>query len=210
MGVLTMRNMMEVSTMMNKMKVLTTLLMVSGTAPRIIFQQQPDERDNLNGIIPRGLPSNQSMYCPDDLNRCDEPYHYPEHDILKAVAKQKKAVKIMFDKENVAAPENKTNEIGLRMFESEFENICDVDTTYIKPRAAKNKAGKFCHHPVPPGVPGPQAGRPQCHRGGVGGGHLLFPLLLYLPYQHRVGALAVTTFLTRYIVTIGCDNRFLQ
>merc|ERR1719342_1997741 len=139
-----MRNMMEVLTMMNKMKVLTTLLMViSNTAPRIIFQQQPDERDNLNGIIPRGLLSNQSMYCPDDLNWCDEPYHYPEHDILKAVAKQKKAVKIMFDKENDAVPENKTIEIGLRMFESEFENICDVDTTYIKPRAAKNKEGKF-------------------------------------------------------------------
>merc|ERR1719315_405291 len=130
-------NNMKVSTMMNMM------LMVSSAAARIIFQQQPDQGDNLNGIFPRGLPSNQSMYCPDDLDWCDEPYHYPEHDILKAVTKQKKAVKIMFDKDDVPSPENKTNEIGLRMFESEFENICDVDTTYIKPRAAKNKEGKF-------------------------------------------------------------------
>jgi len=117
--------------------------MVNSAAPRIIFQQEPDQGDNLNSIIPRGLPSNQSTLCPDDLDWCDEPYHYPEHDILKAVAKQNKAVKIMFDQDDVPVPENKTIEIGLRMFESEFENICDVDTTYIKPRAAKNKEGKF-------------------------------------------------------------------
>merc|ERR1712165_219261 len=192
-------NNMKVSTMMN------TMLMVSSVAPRIIFQQQPDQGDNLNGIFPRDLLSNQSTYCPDDLDWCDEPYHYPEHDILKVVTKQKKAVKIMFDKDDVPSPENKTNEIGLRMFESEFENICDVDTTYIKPRAAKNKEGKFmfivnhpegadeyiqlCHHAVPPGVLGPQVGGPQCHWGGVGCRHLLLSFLLFLPYQYRAVAL---------------------
>merc|ERR1719431_622560 len=146
MKVSTMMNNMKVSTMMNNMKVSTmmnTMLMVSSVAPRIIFQQQPDQGDNLNGIFPRDLLSNQSTYCPDDLDWCDEPYHYPEHDILKAVAKQNKAVKIMFDQDDVPVPENKTTEVRLRMFESEFENICDVDTTYIKPRAAKNKEGKF-------------------------------------------------------------------
>merc|ERR1711887_84055 len=131
-------NNMKVSTMMN------TMLMVSSVAPRIIFQQQPDQGDNLNGIFPRDLLSNQPTYCPDDLDWCDKPYHYPEHDILKAVTKQKKAVKIMFDKDDVPVPENKTNEIGLRMFESEFENICDVDTTYIKPRATCISAGEEC------------------------------------------------------------------
>merc|ERR1719431_1142234 len=96
MKVSTMMNNMKVSTMMNNMKVSTMMnmmLMVSSAAARIIFQQQPDQGDNLNGIFPRGLPSNQSMYCPDDLDWCDEPYHYPEHDILKAVTNQKKAVK---------------------------------------------------------------------------------------------------------------------
>merc|ERR1711887_136790 len=131
-------NNMKVSTMMN------TMLMVSSAAPRIIFQQQPDQEDNLNSIFPRGLPSNQSTFCPDDLDWCDEPYHYPEHDILKAVAKQNKAVKIMFDQDAVPVPENKTTEISLRMFESEFENICDVDTTYIKPRATCISAGEEC------------------------------------------------------------------
>merc|ERR1712173_144599 len=144
-------NNIKASTRMNAMKSLTVmnimmmmvLLMVSSAAPRIIFQQQPDQENNLNSIFPRGLPSNQSTFCPDDLDWCDEPYHYPEHDILKAVAKQNKAVKIMFDRDDAPVPENKTTEISLRMFESEFENICDVDTTYIKPRAAKNKEGKF-------------------------------------------------------------------
>merc|ERR1711970_115853 len=210
----TMKNKMEALTVMNTIMVLTSLLMVSSAAPRIIFQQQPDQEDNLNSIFPRGLPSNQSTICPDDLDWRDEPYHYPEHDILKAVAKQNKAVKIMFDQDDVPVPKNKTTEISLRMFESEFENICDVDTTYIKPRAAKNKEGKFMfivNHPEGADEyiqlvrvatcisAGEECGQgrlassvtPQCHRGGVGCRHLLLSFLLYLPYQYRVGALGV-------------------
>eukprot|EP00091_Calanus_sinicus_P018651 TRINITY_DN4333_c0_g1_i5.p2 TRINITY_DN4333_c0_g1~~TRINITY_DN4333_c0_g1_i5.p2 ORF type:complete len:130 (-),score=35.96 TRINITY_DN4333_c0_g1_i5:89-478(-) len=47
-------------------------------------------------------------------------------------------MKKCLEKEN-----NSTSEIGVRILEPEFENICDVETTYIKPRAAKNKEGKF-------------------------------------------------------------------
>merc|ERR1719495_613118 len=50
----------------------------------------------------------------------------------------------MFDKETPTENEvTNTEEIGLRMFDAQYENICDVDTKYIKPRAAKNKNGKF-------------------------------------------------------------------
>ena len=50
----------------------------------------------------------------------------------------------MFDNEKVPVKEvNNTEEIGLRILDPQFENICHVDTEYIKPRAAKNKDGKF-------------------------------------------------------------------
>ena len=97
------------------------------------------------------LASYSSSYCPDGSDWCEDPTDYPEDTIKKAVDKQKKAIKTMFDKEiEIVSPEMEGNEttgnetsILLRSFDIEYENICDVNTQYIKPRAAKNKKGKF-------------------------------------------------------------------
>ena len=75
--------------------------------------------------------------------KCDDPLDYPENTILKAVSKQKKAIKIMFDEEKLPVEEVNETDIRLRIFDPQFENICNIETTYIKPRAAKNKEGKF-------------------------------------------------------------------
>ena len=130
------------------MKFPISLLLTSYTytqAARIIFHDpEQEEQPKIQIRKATEAPQNTSIYCPSDVDWCDEPFDYPENTILKAVVKQKKAVKIMFDNEKVPVKEvNNTEEIGLRMLDPQFENICHVDTEYIKPRAAKNKDGKF-------------------------------------------------------------------
>eukprot|EP00091_Calanus_sinicus_P006572 TRINITY_DN17279_c0_g1_i2.p1 TRINITY_DN17279_c0_g1~~TRINITY_DN17279_c0_g1_i2.p1 ORF type:complete len:144 (-),score=41.50 TRINITY_DN17279_c0_g1_i2:10-441(-) len=128
------------------MKYLIKLLVIHygyHRAGRIVFHQLKDvEEQQSNPKVPE-IPSNTSTFCPEGLDWCDDPLQYPENTILKAVSKQKKAIRIMFDEEKL--PEEEVNEIDirLRIFDPQFENICDVETTYIKPRAAKNKEGKF-------------------------------------------------------------------
>jgi hypothetical protein len=120
--------------------------MLNYTAARIIFQEEvkDEEQPRTRTRTVTEKPSNTSTVCPDDFDWCDEPRDYPENIILKAVAKQKKTVKIMFDNEKVPTKAiNETNDIGVRLLEPQFDNICDVETMYIKPRAAKNKEGKF-------------------------------------------------------------------
>merc|ERR1711892_808923 len=131
-----------------KMKFLLPVLALIYThtqAARIIFHE-PDQEEQPRTQMRKvtEAPQNSTIYCPSDTDWCDEPFDYPENTILKAVVKQKKAVKIMFDNEKVPVKEvNNTEEIGLRILDPQFENICHVDTEYIKPRAAKNKEGKF-------------------------------------------------------------------
>jgi len=109
--------------------------------------------------------------CPEGEFWCDAPLEYPDQAILKAVSQQKKTFKEMFDtkpeKENIAIPKNETlwtlletrtnfgydydrddeefTNIGYDYDrdDEEFTNICDLSTSYIRPRAAKNKDGKF-------------------------------------------------------------------
>merc|ERR1740123_1240974 len=94
--------------------------------------------------------------CPEGEFWCDAPLEYPDQAILKAVSQQKKTFKEMFDtkpeKENFAIPKNetlwtlletRTNFIDYDRDDEEFTNICDLSTSYIRPRAAKNKEGKF-------------------------------------------------------------------
>ena len=95
-------------------------------------------------------PSELIAICPDGDFWCDTPLEYPDRAILKAVNKQKRTFKEMFDtkleKENFAMSENETlisTRNSFVEYEEEFTNICDVKTSYITPRAAKNKDGKF-------------------------------------------------------------------
>merc|ERR1711892_645416 len=127
-----------------EMKLLITLLVINCATARIIFQLPEKVEEQPSAEKVRETPPTNSTFCPDALDWCDESFDYPENTILKAVAKQKKAIKTMFNNEDIPVPDNNSSsDIGLRMFEPQFENICDVDTTYIKPRAAKNKEGKF-------------------------------------------------------------------
>ena len=94
--------------------------------------------------------------CPEDAPWCDAPVEYPDNIILKAVNKQKKIVQGMFENKSAAgrnapATESLAERLGEFTVEEEegsssvedLENICDVKTSYITPRAAKNKDGKF-------------------------------------------------------------------
>ena len=112
--------------------------MLNYTAARIIFQEEVEDeeqpRTRTRTITEK--PSNTSSFCPDDLDWCDEPRDYPENIILKAVAKQKKTVKM---KEI-----NETSEIGVRMFKPQFENICDVETMTSSPGPPRTRRASLC------------------------------------------------------------------
>merc|ERR1711915_342644 len=94
--------------------------------------------------------------CPDDAIWCDAPDEYPEEQIMKAVIKQKQTFKDIFDTKDksqdfisISQPSTNITEssigIATRMspLDDQFKNICGLTTSYIKPRAAKNKDGEY-------------------------------------------------------------------
>jgi len=94
--------------------------------------------------------------CPDDAIWCDAPQEYPEEQIMKAVIKQKQTFKDIFDTKDksqdfisISQPSTNRNEsfTGLASrispLDDQFKNICGLTTSYIKPRAAKNKDGEY-------------------------------------------------------------------
>jgi len=94
--------------------------------------------------------------CPDDAIWCDAPQEYPEEQIMKAVMKQKQTFKDIFDTKDksqdfisISQPSTNRNEsfTGLASrispLDDQFKNICGLTTSYIKPRAAKNKDGEY-------------------------------------------------------------------
>jgi len=94
--------------------------------------------------------------CPDDAIWCDAPEEYPEEQIMKAVIKQKQTFKDIFDTKDksqdfisISQPPTNRNEsfIGIATrispLDDQFKNICGLTTSYIKPRAAKNKDGEY-------------------------------------------------------------------
>jgi len=94
--------------------------------------------------------------CPDDAIWCDAPQEYPEEQIMKAVMKQKQTFKDIFDTKDksedfisISQPSTNRNEsftgIATRIspLDDQFKNICGLTTSYIKPRAAKNKDGEY-------------------------------------------------------------------
>jgi len=94
--------------------------------------------------------------CPDDAIWCDAPEEYPEEQIMKAVIKQKQTFKDIFDTKDksqdfisISQPSTNITEssIGIATrispLDDHFKNICGLTTSYIKPRAAKNKDGEY-------------------------------------------------------------------
>merc|ERR1711945_71504 len=107
--------------------------------------------------------------CPDDAIWCDAPEEYPEEQIMKAVIKQKQTFKDIFDAKDksqdfisISQPSTNITESSISTFhgiasrisplddhtrisplDDQFKNICGLTTSYIKPRAAKNKDGEY-------------------------------------------------------------------
>jgi len=122
---------------------------------------------------PSKIIKNVKASCPDDAIWCDAPEEYPEEQIMKAVIKQKQTFKDIFDTKDksqdfisLSQPSTNQNESSITTFSSigiasrisplddhkygkndddddQFKNICGLTTSYIKPRAAKNKDGEY-------------------------------------------------------------------
>jgi len=105
---------------------------------------------------PSKIIKNVKASCPDDAIWCDAPEEYPEEQIMKAVIKQKQTFKDIFDTKDksqdfisISQPPTNRNEsfIGIATrispLDDQFKNICGLTTSYIKPRAAKNKDGEY-------------------------------------------------------------------
>merc|ERR1712123_366874 len=113
-----------------KMKFLIPLLVLNYSytqAARIIFHEPDQEEQPRTQMIKvTEAPQNSTIYCPSDTDWCDHPFDYPENTILKAVVKQKKAIKILFNNDKIPTKQDNFTEIGLRraILESQFENIC--------------------------------------------------------------------------------------
>ena len=100
--------------------------------------------------------------CPDDTSWCDSPSNYPDIEILKAVNKQKNTFQDIFNDKYAVTSKSRTTpssnytsliETRISAFEDDdeyvqedeeaYQNICNMKTSYIKPRAAKNKEGNY-------------------------------------------------------------------
>lgn len=129
----------------------TTMSIETSTTTNVDTTMRQEDVESTTTIDIKAVP-----VCPEGEFWCDAPLEYPDQAILKAVSQQKKTFKEMFDtkpeKENFAIPKNetlwtlletRTNFIDYDRDDEEFTNICDLSTSYIRPRAAKNKEGKF-------------------------------------------------------------------
>ena len=119
------------------------------TAPEAEAEGEDTTEDN--GLAGAGA---GEQLCGAGEGWCAAPRHYPDTAILAAVTRQKQTFGQMFDSPNntaAARTEAAANAtIGTRSgnfemlaAEAEFTNICAVRTSYITPRAAKNKEGQF-------------------------------------------------------------------
>ena len=87
----------------------------------------------------------EKISCPNQQEWCENPVEYPEFIIRKVMTRQNEALKTLFEQDKIIEQNmNKTHDdLTIRMFETEFENVCHSETNYIRPKAARNKAGEF-------------------------------------------------------------------
>lgn len=90
-------------------------------------------------------PVNQQMnkiedqtICENGTDYCTEPLRYPSREIRKALRKQKRIIKSMFDHDLYRLRLRS----GFDIFHG-GENVCGMSTTHIMPKAARNKKGQF-------------------------------------------------------------------
>jgi len=79
--------------------------------------------------------------CRNDTDFCSDPIVYPTKAISRALRKQKRAMKSMFDKFDTDLYRLRLRS-GIDVYQ-EGENVCSVSTTHIMPKAARNKKGEF-------------------------------------------------------------------
>ena len=127
------------------------LALTLNTAPEAEAETEGEDTTEDNGLAGAGA---GEQLCGAGEGWCAAPRHYPDTAILAAVTRQKQTFGQMFDSPNntaAARTEAAANAtIGTRSgnfemlaAEAEFTNICAVRTSYITPRAAKNKEGQF-------------------------------------------------------------------
>ena len=130
------------------------LLLREGGALALTLNMAEAEEEGEDTTEDNGLAGAGEQLCGAGEGWCAAPRHYPDTAILAAVTRQKQTFGQMFDSPNntaAARTEAAANAtIGTRSgnfemleAEAEFTNICAVRTSYITPRAAKNKEGQF-------------------------------------------------------------------
>jgi hypothetical protein len=77
-------------------------------------------------------------FCRNGTEFCTDPISYPIQAIRKALRKQKRIINSMFDTDLFRLRLRS----GIDLFHG-GENVCDMSTTHIKPKAARNKKGEF-------------------------------------------------------------------
>ena len=96
------------------------------------------EDTHLKTVLPKS-------YCKNNSTSCSDPSYYPTKLIQRAIYKQGKELRHMFDSSfpTSRADENERPEIQARTgLVQEWKNLCDVSTTFTKPRLAQNKDGE--------------------------------------------------------------------
>lgn len=85
-----------------------------------------------------------SSPCPEGLDWCDEPQHYPGQKIVSVAAKQEDYMKILFPVKDIFSRGDFVEVNNITDLETDsYENVCGMQADYIMPRAAKNKEGQF-------------------------------------------------------------------
>ena len=76
--------------------------------------------------------------CGNGTDFCSDPIAYPSKAIRKALRKQKRVIKSMFDTDLFRLRFRS----GIDLYQG-GENVCGMSTTHIMPKAARNKKGQF-------------------------------------------------------------------
>merc|ERR1712154_431537 len=85
-----------------------------------------------------------SSPCPEGLDWCDEPQHYPGQKIVSVAAKQEDYMKILFPVKDIFSRGDFVEVNNITDVETDsYENVCGMQADYIMSRAAKNKDGQF-------------------------------------------------------------------
>jgi len=103
-----------------------------------VSDSKTDEKNLLrNAFSALNLIEDQPV-CGNGTDFCSDPVAYPSKAIRKALRKQKRVIKSMFDTDLFRLRFRS----GIDLYHG-GENVCSMSTTHIMPKAARNKKGQF-------------------------------------------------------------------